>query len=101
MNWLILMMESFSTVFFLFSMGLTSYVYMTDKKNTLAAALTLAFALLYFSTFSLLMYDAGIKSETLKIISTTLEVLSGLVFMYIFIREELVYRTMLKLRGAV
>ncbi len=101
MSWVILLIESFSTVFFLLSMGIVLYIYLDDRKNTTALALSLGFLFLFFSSFGLLLYDTGIFSETVKITSTILQVMAGLVFIYIFLREELVYRTLLKLRGAI
>ncbi len=101
MNWLVLLMESFATVFFLFALGIVTYVYLEDKNNSTAMNLSLAFLLLFFSSFGQLLYDTGMFAQTVKIVSTVLGVLAGVVFIYIFLKEELTYRTILKLRGAI
>ncbi len=100
MNWLILLMESFSTVFFLFVFGITAYFYIKDNSNTLAFWLSIAFFLLFFSTAGTLLYDTDVFPETVKIVSSILNVMAGIIFMYIFISEEMAYKTIRRLSSS-
>ena len=98
MYWLVLFMESLATLFFLVSSAVLIYMYAKDK-TTSSGALSFAFFLMFLSFFLILLSDAREVSEIVKIVSSTLAVLAGLIFMYIQLREELSYRALKKLRG--
>ncbi len=99
MNFLVLLIESFATIFFLAVFAILVYMYLSNPKSSLCPPLGLAFLLMFFSSFGLLLYDTGVFHNNVKIISATLNVLASLIFLYIFLREELAYRRLMRLRG--
>ncbi len=98
MNFLVLFIESFATIFFLAVFAILVYMYLSNPKSYLCPPLALAFLFMFISSFGLLLYDTGVFHTTVKIISATLSVLASLIFLYIFLREELAYRRLMRLR---
>ncbi|MCE4607954.1 MAG: hypothetical protein F7B61_03215 [Caldisphaeraceae archaeon] len=100
MNWIITLMDSFSTVFFLVIFGITAYFYIRDNTNSLAFWMSIAFFMLFFSSAGLLLYDSGVFPEMVKVLSSVLNVAAGIVFIYIFVSEELTYKTLRRLSSS-
>ncbi len=100
MDWVVGFIEALAAMFFLTSSALLVYMWARDK-NASSGILSLAFFLLFLAFFLILLSDVKKAPDVVKILASTLSVISGIIFLYIQLREEMSYRTLKRLRGAI
>ena len=100
MNPIVLFIEALATFFFLTSSAVLIYMFARDNSSS-SGALSLAFFLMFLAFFLILLSDARTVPDIVRIVASTLAVFAGLIFLYIQLREELSYKTLKRIRGAV
>lgn len=96
----ILLLDSFSAVFFVLLLVVSLWLFRKQQDNWIA--LYLAAAFLFFSVKEIvyLIADAGLWDPNIKVIGGVMGVFAALMFLYAFVMEEGYMRDIRRIRKA-